>query len=101
MFVTVSVIDVINLRNKKVKVEVVSELPDLGKIIIANLPHGATLVKGQGAFTGNEKYIITIVVSSYEVKQAIRVIREADPKAFVSVIELNQVYGRFYLPPIR
>lgn len=101
LLVCMVVIDLINLRNKKMKISVVSEMEDLAKIIISNIPHGATLVKGQGAFSGKEKYIIEIVVSSYEVKQTIKIIREADPKAFVEVMELKQVFGRFHLPVIR
>ena len=101
MFVVMIVVDMINLRNKKMRVEVVTTNPDLGRIIMANVPHGATLIKGQGAFTGQEKYIFEIVISTYEIKNVVKVIREADPGAFIQIIELKQVYGRFFLPPIQ
>ena len=101
LLVVTAVIDMINLRNKKMKIQVVSNVPDLAQIIIANIPHGATVIKGTGAFSKTEKYIIDIVLSSYEVKNAVKVIREADPSAFVEVMELKQVFGRFHLPPIR
>ncbi|MDY6094119.1 MAG: YitT family protein [Candidatus Enteromonas sp.] len=101
LMVTSAVIDVINIRNKKVKIEAISSNPDLAKVIISTLPHGATVFHGSGAFTGKDRYAIQIVVSSYEVKQAIHVISEADPNAFIEVSELKQVYGRFFLPPIR
>ncbi len=100
-FVVMFVIDSINLRNKKVRVEAVTEMADLGKILIGNLPHGATVVPGEGAFSGNKKYVFSMVVSSYEVKQTVKVIREADPAAFIQVIELKFVAGRFFLPPVR
>jgi len=101
LFVCMFLIDAINVRNKKFKIEAVSEVEELGRILIGNLPHGETMVKGKGAFTGKEKYVFTMVVSSYEVKQTIRVIKEADPAAFIDVFPLQHVYGRFYLPPIR
>lgn len=101
LFVAMFVIDSINLRNKKCRIQVVTEMKDLSKVLIGTLPHGATVLNGKGAFTENDKYIITMVVSSYEVKQSINVIREADPNAFVEVVELKAVYGRFFLPPIR
>lgn len=101
MIMTMLVIDIINQRNKKVRVEVISTLPDLGQIIMANLPHGATVVKGTGAFTGQEKTIVTVIISMYEVKKTVRIIREADPRAFVTVVELKQVYGNFFIPPIK
>lgn len=95
------VVDLINLRNKKLKITVVTDSHDLAKVIIASIPHGATVIKGAGAFSDKEKQIIDIVISSYELKQTVKVIREADPKAFVEVMELKQVFGRFHLPPIR
>ena len=101
LLVVTTVIDMIDLRNKKIKITVVSDMPDLGKIIISNIPHGATMVSGKGVFSSKDKFIIDLVVSSYEVKHTVKVIREADPKAFVEVMELKQVFGRFHLPPIR
>ena len=101
LMVTSAVIDTINIRNKKVKITVITSNPDLARIIISALPHGATVFHGQGAFTGKDKIAIDIVVSSYEVKNAVKVIRESDPSAFIEVTELKQVYGRFFLPPIK
>ncbi len=101
LFVVMLVVDNINVRNKKMELEIVTDNPNLADFVIANLPHGATITKGVGAFTGNEKYIITVVLSSYEVKNAVKMIQDAEPNAFIKVQELKQVFGKFYLPPIR
>ena len=101
MIMTMLVVDIINQRNKKVKVEIISSKQDIGQIIMANLPHGATIVKGTGAFTGNDKFIVTVIVSMYEVKKTVSIIKESDPTAFVTVVELKQVYGNFFIPPIK
>ncbi len=101
LFVCMFIIDSINVRNKKFKIEAISEKEDLGRILIGNLPHGATMTTGKGVFTGKEKFVFTMVVSSYEVKQTIRVVKEADPNAFIDVFPLQHVYGRFYTPPIK
>ena len=101
LFVVMLVVDQINVRNKKMELEVVTDNPDLSDFIIANLPHGATVVKGVGAFSGKDKFIIKVVLSSYEVKNAVKMIQEAEPNSFITVNELKQVFGRFYLPPIR
>lgn len=101
MFVVMFVVDTINLRNKKVRVTVVTANSDLVGVLLANIPHGATLIHGSGAFSGQDKTIIEMVVSSYEIKSTVKVIQEADPTAFVSVTELKQVYGRFFIKPIR
>lgn len=101
MFTSVLIVDIINVRNKKIQVEVVTDNEDLVNVIIANIAHGATVEKGFGAFTHKEKTIIQIVISSYEEKETIRLIKEADPNAFVKTVELRQVYGKFYIPPIK
>ncbi len=101
LIVTAFVIDRINLRNKKMKITAISENMDLGKIIIANIPHGATMMRGQGAFSGRDKGIFEFVVSSYEVKTTVKAILETDPNAFVQVEELKQVFGRFFTPPVK
>ncbi len=101
IFVSKLVIDSINIRNKKYKVEVVTSVPNLSDVLIDSLPHGATIIDGKGAFTGQEKWIITMVVTSFEVKDTVAVIQETDPKAFVQVSPLMQVYGRFFIKPVK
>ncbi|HAS56301.1 MAG TPA: hypothetical protein DCR94_03475 [Firmicutes bacterium] len=101
MFVVMFVVDMINLRNKKMEIKVVTENPELVGVLLANIPHGATLIHGSGAFSGKEKTIIEMIVSSYELKNTVKVIQEADPTAFVTVSELTQVYGHFFIKPVK
>lgn len=101
MVVVTLVIDLINVRNKKCEITVVTSNPDLAAVIMAQIPHGATVQTGKGAFSGNEKSIITMVISSYEVNDTVRIIRQADPNSFVKVTDLKQVYGRFFIKPIK
>ena len=101
LFVCMMIIDLINSRNRKVRIEVITEMKDLGKILIGSVPHGATITTGKGVFSDREKYILTMIVSTREAKPTAELIREIDPSAFVTVTDLRQVYGRFYLPPIR
>lgn len=101
MFVVMFVVDMINLRNKKMEIKVVTENPELVGVLLANIPHGATLIHGSGAFSGKDKTIIEMIVSSYELKNTVKIIQEADPTAFVSVAELTQVYGHFFIKPVK
>ncbi len=101
LFVVMLVVDHINVRNKKMEMEIVTDNPNLSDFVIASLPHGATVTKGVGAFTGKDKFVIDVVLSSYEVKNAVKLIQEVEPNAFIKVQELKQVFGKFYLPPIR
>lgn len=95
------VIDVINVRNKKAQIQIITRKKDLAKLLLANIPHGATVVNARGAFSDNESYIIYMVVSTTEIKRAVKVVRELDPESFVNVTSLHQVYGHFYMKPIK
>ncbi len=95
------VIDVINIRNKKSKIEITTSNKELPQLLIANIPHGATLLEAKGAFTNNERLIIEMVVSTTEIKRAIDIIRTLDPESFVVVTSLSGVYGNFHMRPIK
>lgn len=95
------VIDVINIRNKKAKIEIMTTNKELPQLLISNIPHGATVVNAKGVFTENERLIIYMVVSTTEIKRAVDVIKELDPHSFVSVTSLSGVYGNFHMKPIK
>lgn len=95
------VIDAINIRNKKVQLQIITSNRDLPKYLLASVPHGATVVKATGAFSGEERLVIYMVVSSLEMKQTIKTILQIDPHSFVNVTPLNKVFGHFYSKPVR
>ena len=101
MLVGMFIVDTINVRNKKLKAEVISSRKDLGEVLIASIPHGATMIKGVGVYSGQDRYIFTMVVSSYEVNDLLKVVQKEDPSAFVQVVELNRVVGRFHVKPVK
>lgn len=94
------IIDTINLRNKKVQIKFITRSNNLAKVLITHFPHGATILKGEGAYTHAEEQIVYMIVSSFEVKHAITLARKVDPHAFITVTSLIQVYGNFYIKPI-
>lgn len=101
MLVGMFVVDTINVRNKKMKVDIVTSRQDLGEVLIASIPHGATMIKGTGVYTGQDRYIFTMVVSSYEVSELLKIVEKEDPKSFIQVVELSRVLGRFYMKPVK
>ncbi len=100
-FVASMVIDFLSRRNKKAQIQIITKNEDLAKILLANFKHGCTVVDAKGAFSGESKKIIYMVVSALEVKRAIKVIQDADPNAFVNVVSVSAVYGRFHVDPIK
>ncbi|MFQ8626607.1 MAG: YitT family protein [Candidatus Gastranaerophilaceae bacterium] len=54
---------------------------------------GVTYLKGVGAYSGTEKTLIYCVVSRLEMARMKQIIREIDPTAFISVVDVHEVYG--------
>ena len=101
LFATALVVDRIHTRNKKVKIEIVTNEEELGQFLISHVPHAATMIQGKGVYSGKERYIFNIVISTYELSKTIKLIKKEDPSAFIEVSPLNQVEGRFYMRPIK
>ena len=101
MLVAMLIIDFINVRNKKIQLQIITKNPDLPNYLLAQVPHGATVVKGKGAFSGEERIVIYMVIQSLELKNVIKLIKELDKDSFVGVTALQQVYGRFFIKPVK
>lgn len=95
------VIDLINVRNKKVQIQIITSDVRMSNILISHFPHSATVINGKGAYTKADRFVIYTIVSSTEVKEVVNVARKVDKNAFISIISLVQVYGNFYIRPIQ
>ena len=95
------VIDIINIRNKKAQIQITTANKDLPQLLMANIPHGATIVDAKGGFTDAERFIIYMVVSTTEIKRSVDIIKTLDPSSFVCVTSLQGVFGNFHMKPIK
>ena len=100
LFIVNMVIDAINLRNKKIQVQIITNSEYLAPVLIANFPHGATVVNGEGAYSHTQRKIIYMVVSSSQVKSVVNLSRKVDQHAFITITALVQVYGNFFIKPV-
>lgn len=94
------IVDAINLRNKKVEVQIITSKIHMPEIIIANFPHSATIVNGRGAYSGADKIVLWMAISSNEVKRVVNVAKKVDEHVFIAVTPLKQVYGNFFIKPL-
>lgn len=99
-FVSGKVIDVLNTKNKKQELQIFTTNETLPIVLIRAFPHSCTVVESRGAFTGRRNLMVYMVISRSEKKKAIQLIKAVDKLSFITVIDLNQVYGRFYIKPI-
>ena len=61
--------------------------------IINNMNRGVTLLKAQGWYTKNDRNVLLILISQKQFPTLSKVIKDLDPKAFISVTNTHNVYG--------
>ena len=101
LFISSTIIDAINIRNKKVQLQIITAKEDLHKLLISYIPHGATLVKGVGAYSGADKWVIYMDISQSETKKVVDLVKKIDKNAFINVTAIQQVYGNFFIRNVK
>jgi len=85
---------IIRVLNNTLTVLIISEKNNaISDFIMKTLERGVTRLKGEGAWTQNEKNMLYIALKRKEMTDTIRQIREIDPKAFIVVQEAAHVIG--------
>ncbi|MFC5735836.1 YitT family protein [Cytobacillus gottheilii] len=65
----------------------------IGEAIIARLGRGVTYLNGEGAFTGDNKKVIFVVITRLEEAKLKTIVEELDPNAFLAVANISEVRG--------
>ncbi len=94
-FIVSKVIDIVMEGfNSSKSVRIISdEASVIGQALIERLDISVTYLQGIGGYTGQDKDLIYCVISRLELPKMIEIIQEIDPKAFVSVVDVHEVYG--------
>ena len=80
---------------------IVSDKPlEVADTILRNIHHGATLLYGQGAFSGQDKKIVFAIVNLREITKLRRYIELVDPHAFLFIMNTTDVIGRGFTSPL-
>ncbi len=96
MAITVYVIDLI-LSGAKQSFQVFIFSQHYEKIaerIATELNRGITILNGEGWYTKQNTRIILVLIRKHEASQLLRIIKEIDPNAFMSMNNAMGVYGR-------
>ena len=81
--------------NRKKTVMIISENNDeIAEAIMDEVGRGATFLQGFGAFTGQEKKIIFVVVTLTQIAKIKFIVEKIDPHAFMIVQEAAEVLGK-------
>ncbi len=91
------VVDKVHTSYNFVRIDVITKNKEVvSKALIEGINRGCTSLDVEGAYTHEIKYDVFMVISSYEVDKAKRIIYENDSEAFVTVTPVKRIFGRFF-----
>lgn len=67
---------------------------EICRYIMEQLGHGATVTEAHGAYTGEQRFIVLVVIRRYEAVQLRQKIREIDPSAFMMITNTSEIIGK-------
>ena len=67
---------------------------------VSHYRHGVSCVDGYGGYSHRPFTVLTTVVSSYEVKEIIHLMKEVDPHVIINIYRTEDFVGGFYRKPI-
>ena len=102
IYITSVVIDKIHTVHQNLTLYIVtSKEDDMIKSLQQQLYRGITILEGRGAYSKNDKSVLMMVLSSYELYEALAVIKMVDEQAFTNVVQSEMVQGYFVKKEIK
>ena len=91
---TFSVDFVLMGRQSTVQLMIFSEhYPEIADYINREMDRGVTVLKATGWFSKSDRPVLLVLVRKYQLTEVTKAVKSVDPKAFVSVVPANDVYG--------
>ena len=96
MYIGSSVTDkVIEGFNRKKTIFIISDLSEaIAAAILKEVGRGVTFIKGEGAYTHQDKKVIFVVVTLIQISRIKFIVQKVDPQAFMIVQDAAEVAGR-------
>ncbi|WP_079529389.1 YitT family protein [Halobacillus hunanensis] len=96
LYVTTRVIDAVHTRHEKLTAMIITtQAADLEKAIHAKMVRGITTLPAKGAFTQQDKNMLVMVITRYELYDLQHIITEVDPQAFTNIVQTTGIFGFF------
>ncbi|MDT8859595.1 YitT family protein [Alkalihalobacillus sp. MEB130] len=96
LYVSSRVIDAVYTRHVKLTAMIVTKQAEvLREAIHERVTRGITRIPAKGGYTYEDKEILMIVITRYELYELKKVIQEVDPTAFTNIVETAGIFGFF------
>lgn len=95
MGVCAYVLDLIMLgKDSTVQILIFSDhIHELGDYINKEMGRGVTALKAVGWYTQEDRQVLMVMLRKTELPELVKVVKDMDPKAFVTVVPANNVFG--------
>lgn len=96
IFISSKVVDKVQLgpNISKSALIISTQCTDIADEILSNLHRGCTYLSGRGAYTGESRDIIMVIVSRTQLPRLKEIVFQIDPNAFITINEAIEVLGK-------
>ena len=96
LYVTTLVIDAIHTSDQKVTALIVThKAEELQQAIHRKMVRGITIIPATGAYTKEDKSVLYLVITRYELYDLELIVTEIDPHGFTNIIQTAGIFGFF------
>ena len=88
-------LDYQHTQNINVQVMIFTKKEGISDRILNEVRRGLTYWKGAGGYTDEETYILTTMVTKYELQHLVNIVKSVDPQSFIMVNEGTKIFGNF------
>lgn len=100
-FISTKTIDSFYHRYERMTMQITTSKPDaVIEAYMKEYRHGLSRIDGIGGYSKRPVSLLHTVVSSYEVQDIAKLMKETDPDAIINTFKSEEFYGGFYLKPI-
>ena len=95
MFISLNFVDyVINAARQSVQFIIISDrFEEIAEEVNTRLSRGVTVLYGEGFYSKEKRQVLLILAKRYESRSIFQLIKRLDPKAFVSMSNVEGVFG--------
>ena len=99
LYIGTKVMDYIieGLSSKRAITIVSNSYQEIAQKVNEEMIRGVTVLTGYGYYTKQKKDILYIIISKQEITSLRKIIKEVDPKAFITVQDVRSVFGEGFL----
>lgn len=96
LYITTAVIDTIHTRHEKVTAMIIThKAEELQQAIHKKMVRGITIMPAKGAYSKEDKSMLYLVITRYELYDLETIISEVDPNAFTNIVQTVGIFGFF------